>query len=370
MEQHETIISKGLLELEVERIVKQELTAFKPAFDVQKDVDNAVTAATSAIRIGLSNLADDFQKLKKAQPSVEQLEINIVRPRPNGELDAELVKLDAQHKQFKTLLDFLAANIDTYIYGPTGAGKTKAVFIIAKKVLKIPIQSITVGPHTADSKIFGYNDAHGRYVPGAAFEVYRNGGILCVNEMDNGNPAVNTALNQLSDEECYFPNGVQKRHENFFVIATANTIGNGANSRYIGRSAQDKALLNRFAYLEWGYDLELERRLAWAEFQRFGGTDQKLFEKGLSDFWNIREAVDELKIDHLLSSRNLICQQSRMLARGIDKLVIARSVFNRGVALDVWRKITNKANEIEATKAGLPFTPNSENNNNGGNCPI
>lgn len=264
--------------------------------------------------------------------------------------------VDNQHKEFTTLLKLMELRCNVYIVGPTGTGKTKTSLVIAKEVLKLPVASITLGPQTPESKIKGYMDAHGKYVPGAAFEVYKNGGILIINELDNGNASMNVVINELSDDECFFPCGTVNKHPQFFLIATANTIGNGANRQYVGRAPQDKALLNRFVFLEWNYDFELERRLGWMAYCKYfvptesqPTPNEKVFTKILHDFWKIRRASEDLKLDVIYSSRNFIDQQVRMVASGVNNTTIAKTVFCRGMELDQYRKLIAAAKMLRAS---------------------
>jgi hypothetical protein len=84
------------------------------------------------------------------------------------------------------------------------------------------------------------------------------------------------------------------RHPNFRMVATANTFGHGADRVYVGRNELDAASLDRFATINVGYDLTLERMLCngnveWLEY-----------------VWRIRKKVTENKIRHVVSTRAII----------------------------------------------------------------
>lgn len=301
------------------------------------------------VRYDNNTLVDRLDKLE-ARPSIDinnKLEIHHYRRNNTNEVEVDIQHLQGQqHKEFPTMLEFMKLGMNIYVFGPTGTGKTKTALLIANDVLKIPVHSVTLGPQTPSSKIKGYMDASGKYVAGAAYEMYKNGGLFIINEIDNGNAAINVELNELCDDECYFPCGKTKRHEKFFMIATANTIGNGANRSYIGRSPQDKSLLNRFVFLEWNYDYELERQLGWKAYQYYGGISEELYTKALHDFWKIRRASENLKLDVIYSSRNLIDQLARMSAAKLPIVTIAKSIFCRGMEVDQYRKLINESNSI------------------------
>ncbi len=46
------------------------------------------------------------------------------------------------------------------------------------------------------------------------------------------------------------------------MVGTGNTSGRGANPSYPERRPFDAAFSDRFVYIEWGYDEELEKRIA------------------------------------------------------------------------------------------------------------
>ena len=60
------------------------------------------------------------------------------------------------------------------------------------------------------------------------------------------------------------PNRIEKpyakQHKDFVLVASANTVGKGANRIYVGRNAQDEASLDRFriGQVEMDYDRALE----------------------------------------------------------------------------------------------------------------
>ena len=291
--------------------------------------------------------AEMQEQIRKALDSLSSQQKEIVITDKRGPTP-EITNIGKQHKQFALLLSYVNINLTPYVHGPTGSGKTQAAFKVAE-ALKTPAYRIALCSQTSKSEILGYNDAHGKYCAGIAFEPYINGGILIVDELDNGNPNVNSVLNMLTDgNDCMFPCGRRPRHKNFKVITTANTIGNGATRRYVGRSPQDKALLNRLVNIYWDYDQAFEKDLAWVEWLSYGGAQteeaKKTFNKRLDDFWCMRRAADELALDHILSTRNLL-QEIRMFASGIDLVEIGRSVICRGLDKDQWIKLKDKANE-------------------------
>jgi MoxR-like ATPase len=301
---------------------------------------------SNAIRKDLIQvIADQIRGIKSEQPQIKTIRIETTNKEPAPPVEFDVT---TQHHKFPDLLEFLSAGLSVYIYGPTGSGKTQSIFEVAK-LLKKTLSPITVSPQTPQSSLLGYMDAHGKYVEGAAYKPYVEGGIFLVNELDNGNAATNTVANQLTDSECFFPCGVRQRHKDFILVATANTLGNGANRQYVGRSPQDKALLNRFVYLNWPWDKQLEVSLAtkeWLTYKKDGqATDQQLL-SSIKDFWRLRQAIDDLAVDHILSMRNLL-QFIRLLAIGtMSTDNIHRATIFRGLDKESGTKIINKAKSI------------------------
>jgi hypothetical protein len=88
------------------------------------------------------------------------------------------------------------------------------------------------------------------------------GGVFLLDEIDAGNPNVLLQINSgVSNGFLEFPDGMIKRHDDFRLIATANTFGNGADGNYVGRNKLDKATVNRFIPIVWELDEEIEESL-------------------------------------------------------------------------------------------------------------
>ena len=87
-----------------------------------------------------------------------------------------------------------------------------------------------------------------------------------------------------------FPTGRVYAHENFRVVAAANTFGTGASYEYTGRTQLDAATLDRFAPIYIDYDERIENAL----------TD----DVGLLEFIRtFRKACNEYGIHHIASYR-------------------------------------------------------------------
>ena len=171
------------------------------------------------------------------------------------------------HMSMVRVLKSLARHKHIWLAGPAGSGKTTAASMAAK-MLGLNYQEISVGPATSQWDLYGWINMEGQYVKGAMRDIYENGGVLMLDEIDNANPSVLVAINSaLANGYANFPDARVKKHEDFVCIAGANTFGRGADRMYVGRNQIDGATLDRFKFLPFDYDEEAE--LDWA------GHDQR-----------------------------------------------------------------------------------------------
>jgi hypothetical protein len=163
--------------------------------------------------------------------------------------------------------------IPLWIHGPRGVGKSEIARQVAES-FGVSFHLVALSPTTAEGKLLGFkNAATGDFVTGLLDDVYANGGVAFLDEIDIADPGVLVGLNSLiSGRDYRFPNGkVVKRHPDFFVIAGANTSGSGAAEGYLRRK-MDAAVLDRFVKLYVPLDPELETAICankpWAEYMQ------------------------------------------------------------------------------------------------------
>ena len=229
------------------------------------------------------------------------------------------------HKRFKDLLAVASNRLHAILVGEAGSFKTSSAVKVAD-ALQLEHSSISVCQQTTKTDFLGYNDANGNYVTTEFRKRYETGGVFILDEIDNGNANVLSVLNSaLANGSCAFADGMVKRHEDFILIATANTFGNGANAQYVGRNQLDSATLDRFVTIEWGYDEALEMAIAsnkeWCE------TVQ-----------SYRKAVAKLQLRMVVSPRATF-QGEKLLASGIKLKDVVDMVILRGATADQIKKI-------------------------------
>ena len=178
-----------------------------------------------------------------------------------GEMPA--TKFDTAHKDLPGLLRLVTGRginghrMNVYMHGPAGSGKSTAARQ-ASEAMKLKYGYMPLNPQTSDSRLLGYMHAGGEYVPSEFFKRYTEGGIFCLDEIDNASASLVTTLNSLLENgHGAFPHGVFPRHEDFVCVCTANTVGRGGDVQYPERRALDGAFLERFIFLFWDYDRAL-----------------------------------------------------------------------------------------------------------------
>ncbi len=181
------------------------------------------------------------------------------------------------HKQFKQVLKAVTARtsagfpVPWYGYGAPGAGKSHLGQNVAD-ALSLQFYPIPLGPTSTEGKLLGYkNLATGGFVEGALYKPYKDGGVALLDEVDIADPSVLVGCNGISSgPQFLFPNGeLVKRHKDFHLMTTANTLGTGAANGFT-RNKLDAATLDRFFKFKLVYDADLENALCgnpgWANY--------------------------------------------------------------------------------------------------------
>lgn len=235
----------------------------------------------------------------------------------------EGIKVGTTHKQFDTLLKYVVAGrqvkMSVWITGGAGGGKTHAAAQVAES-LNVKFASLSLCAQTTQSAIFGYQNANGKYIGTTFRDCYENGGLFCLDEIDNGNSNILAALNSaLANGHASFPDANVKMHDQFYLIATANTTGNGATKAYVGRNQIDKATIDRFIMLDWQYDEEIEKLISGNNMQ-------------------VLNRVKELR--SAANKNNLTCVISPRATAAVSALVRIGFELNEAINAAITEKLT------------------------------
>lgn len=231
------------------------------------------------------------------------------------------------HEKLPDLLVALHARCHVLLVGPAGTGKSMLAKHAAE-ALGLPFQALSLGPTTPMSKVFGYFDAHGNYHDTPFRRAFEHGGVMLLDELDNGHPGLLGELNQaLALGTCAFADGMVDAHEDFRLVATGNTYGTGGDHQYVGRQALDAATLDRFTVLDVPVDPVLEHRLAMAHAPSKRDEVREL----LTEVRRLRALAVEKRLPLTFSPRASI-DGAKLLAAGASLQQALRWRVTRGLS--------------------------------------
>jgi MoxR-like ATPases len=196
------------------------------------------------------------------------------------------------------------------MYGPAGCGKSHTAKQVAES-LNLDFYETSTVLFAHDMK--GYGDANGHFVETPFYKAFANGGLFFLDEVDASAPDALVVLNTaIANGRFDFPVvGNVQAHKNFRVMAAGNTLMTGADLDYTARAVQDKSFINRFFFVGFDYDLEIEKAIT--------NNDTELIEFA-HDF---RNAAQRAGLSVCLSYRQLEVLANKELqnAWGLDQLV-------------------------------------------------
>ena len=255
------------------------------------------------------------------------------------------------HHKFPLLAAAVAARVNVMLVGPAGSGKTTAA-VKAAQALGLPFYG--TGAINSEYKRTGFSDAQGRSVSTAFRTAFEHGGVFLFDEIDASLPGALLAFNAaLANDWMDFPDANVKRHDDFRVIAGANTFGTGADRQYVGRNQLDAASLDRYAVIDWGYDEALEASLLGLPAPKGAPVPASILPReeeevrGLAARWvdrvrKVRGAVSDLKVRHVVSPRATI-NGTKLLAAGWGWSDVEEAVIWKGLDKDTKTKVETKA---------------------------
>ena len=214
----------------------------------------------------------------------------------------------------KECYNLIQMDIIPYLYGPAGTGKTTAAEHIAG-ALHLPFYFTPSVFEKFD--LTGFVDGNGRLIDTPFIKAFTQGGLFLFDEWDVSDPQSIKFFNMVLSQRMFvIPKyGIVKAHKDFHIMAAGNTKGTGATANYPTALVQDASCRNRFTPIYYGYNDNVEMKLA----QR----DRAL----ISFVHDLRAAVKESGLDSVISYRNIInCKkmQSMPYYNGKESLIIQR----------------------------------------------
>lgn len=277
---------------------------------------DATEAALAAMRGELATEAHAaaLAALQTLTPTV----LEITRPDASAP-----VSLGVVHKRTPLIINALRSGANVYLHGPAGSGKTT---VAQKAAEAFGLQLHTVAKVESEYLLLGFRDARGETVRTPFREAYEHGGVFLFDELDRSSPGAVTALNMaLANGFCPFPDALVKRHSDCYIIGAGNTALRGADSLYTGANQLDASSIDRFDFIEFGYDDDLERALAsdasWCAYIQ-----------------RVRQVIAERGLDVLVTPRATYTGCKR-LADGFDRETVKEMVVYKGLDRDTIAQI-------------------------------
>ena len=234
----------------------------------------------------------------------------------DGEVHKEV--LGIFHKEFENICKMVKKNIPVMLTGPAGAGKNHTIEQVADA---LDLDFYCTNSITQEYKLTGFIDANGKYHETEFYKAFTKGGVLLIDEIDASIPEVLIIINSaIANKYFDFPIGRVQAHENFRIVVAGNTYGTGADMIYVGRNVLDGATLDRFVPVEFNYDEEVEKQLAY---------DEELF----NFIKELRRVVNENSLRYIISMRATI-NASKLLEIGFSKDVVLKRAIIKNMKID------------------------------------
>ena len=183
-----------------------------------------------------------------------QSALNNAKPQPKSTtMPSASGKLE--HWQMPLLKAIIDTNRQALLVGGAGTGKTTIAEQIAEYLgfdVNKQFYAISLSSGVSEAHLTGRMNMKGEFIDTEFLNIVENGGVILLDEFDNADPDVLVGLNSLlANDVMSTPlrrgNEIARRAQNCYIIATANTWGNGSSGSagYV-RKQLDTATLDRF----------------------------------------------------------------------------------------------------------------------------
>ena len=249
------------------------------------------------------------------------------------------------HKKFEEIVKIVKKGVPLMLTGPAGSGKNHTLEQVADA---LGLEFYFSNAVTQEFKLTGFIDGNGKYQETQFYQAYKNGGLFFLDEVDASLPEALITINCAVANGYYdFPVGRVNAHKDFRIVCAGNTYGTGADMIYVGRNVLDGATLDRFVTIEFGYDEEVEKKLAY---------DEELY----NFIANLRKVVNENSLRYIVSMRAII-NATKLLEIGMDKKNILKSAVIKNMSVDDLNIIVNRLDSSNEWTKELKVIANERN---------
>lgn len=288
--------------------------------------DDRIEANAEDTRTRLKEIRGELSDIRQQQQDNGGRMTIVVTPKEKNK-PGERFDIDG-HAKLPLVVTALEAGENVMLVGPAGTGKS-TIAENAAQALGLTFYSISLGPTTPTSKMFGYLNATGDYVSTPFRRAWENGGLMLIDEYDNGHPGLNAEMNQAwAGTVCAFPDKMVTMHPDFRLVTTANTFGRGADRQYVGRNPLDAATLDRFITIEINVDEQLEYAIAHS--LREDPLTEDDVTAWIIDVRRWRKAAEDARLNVIISPR-AVFSGVKLMSAGFSRAEVIDAKITPGL---------------------------------------
>ena len=265
------------------------------------------------------------KKIEEAKQLMKEAEEERERQRKLAQAQQEK---QGKHYMTDEVVKRLKCLHKAFLVGPAGTGKSTLALCACKELFGIEgtlqdvaksdkFAQISFSPDTITADMLGFTDVNGVFHETDIVRVFREGGLILFDEMDDADASLLVKLNtMLANGVIPTPNGMVTQNPNTYIVGTANTYGTGGDSMYVGRSRLDAATLDRWklATIMVDYDKKLEDSMCY-------GLDEKQKRELLTMRTVIRNSIEYNKWKQICSTR-FVSDGVKMMAAGYSSMQV------------------------------------------------
>lgn len=234
-------------------------------------------------------------------------------------------KMSGDHFQTNEVVRRLKCLGKAFLVGPAGTGKSTIAMQACAKIFGMnsiqdvlssdKFAQISFSPDTVSADMIGFTDVNGVFHETDIIRVFRDGGLILFDEMDDADASLLVKLNtMLANGVIPTPNGVVIQNLETYIVGTANTFGKGGNSMYVGRSRLDAATLDRWklSTIQIEYDFSMETGMI-----ENSGLDENIAKQIINATATIRKLICDNNWKQICSTR-FVCDAIKMGLHGYN----------------------------------------------------